>query len=266
MIELFLALLIIPAVTIAVWDRVVNRLSVNAKRAYRLTGYVGVPVHELSHAIVCILFGMRIKKISFYKPNSASGTMGFVDFRYSPLSVRHGIGLALQGLAPLLAGACLVVMLLDSFEQATSPGEGAMAVIRWLPQVIGAALDAAYAKAFSGWSGTAAVLFALVISMHAIPSAADVLLGLRGLIMLIIFTGGVVLVVEMSGIVDSQLGAGLSGYIWLLQQYVEKGLWLAIYAAVTMVTLAVVGGGLLILLPSVVAYGVDFVRGAQGKI
>ncbi len=40
MIELFIALLIIPALTIG-WDRLMLRMSVNAKRVYRLTGYVG---------------------------------------------------------------------------------------------------------------------------------------------------------------------------------------------------------------------------------
>lgn len=267
MIELFLALLVIPAVTIAIWDRVLQRLPVNARRAYRLTGYIGVPIHELSHAIVCILFRMRIKRISFYQPNSATtGTMGFVDFRYSPLSLRHAIGLAVQGLAPLLAGAALVSMLLNTSEQASPPGAGYMAVLMWVPEVAGGALNSAYQTASSGWWGLGALLLAMIISMHAIPSVADVLLGIRGLIMLVAFSGAAVLMFDVTWLLESQIGAGLTSHLRLLADHVETGLWMAIYAAVTMVMMSIVGGFLLILLPAVGAYIVSYVRGARGKV
>ncbi len=120
MIELFVALLLVPASVITIWDLMMHRLAPSARKLTRLTGYIGVPVHELSHALVCVLFGMRITKMAFYQPNSATGTLGFVEYRYSPYSMKHALGMALQGIAPLLAGAVIVGLLLANRKRPLS--------------------------------------------------------------------------------------------------------------------------------------------------
>ncbi|MDX1296748.1 MAG: hypothetical protein R3260_00695 [Pseudomonas sp.] len=266
MIELFIALLIIPTLAITLWDRLVHRLSVNAKRVYKLTGFIGVPVHELAHALVCIVFGMRIKRVSFYQPNEASGTMGFVEFRYSPYSIRNAIGLALQGVAPLLAGATIVVLMLGSFSMVDHPAGGTVQLLYWIAGVIGSTLFTAGDVATSGAMGLVSVLFALIVSMHAMPSAADILTGLRGLLMLVAFLSIAVLGIEVFWVFESPLGVRFGNLVAQMHVGVEKGLWVALYGAVTMVTMAVLGGILLILVPSAILFAVAFGRGARGKV
>lgn len=266
MIELFIAVLLIPTITIAVWDRFMHRMSVNTRRVYRLSGLIGVPIHELAHALVCIVFGMRITRISFYQANQASGTMGFVDFRYSPYSLGHALGLALQGIAPLLAGAAIVALLIGSFNAVERPADGALPLLGWIAAVVESTLDSLLREASSGLLGVLIALFVLIVSMHAIPSLADIVTGLRGLIMLIVFMSAVVLAFELFGTYESQIGERFGNMVAWSLLWVEKSLWAMLYGAVSMVTLAIAGGILLILLPSAVLYCVDFVRGARGKV
>ncbi len=266
MIELFLALLLIPALTISCWDRLMHRLSANARRVYRLTGLIGVPIHELSHAAVCVLFGMRIKQISFYQFNSETSTMGFVRYRFSPLSLRHAFGLTLQGIAPLVAGILIVTFLIDAYSGFARPASGALPLVLWLADVSGNALSAAYDMASQGPKSLLLLVLAVIVSMHAIPSMADIISGLRGLIMLIIFLALAALGVELfwsyGGRFDKQSAALLGQVI----QYIESALWYALYGAVSMATLSILGGILFILVPGIVLYLVDFIRGARGEI
>lgn len=266
MIELFVAVLLIPTLTIAVWDRLMHRMSVNTRRVYRLSGLIGVPIHELSHAVVCLAFGMRIKRISFYQANQASGTMGFVDFRYSPYSFVHAIGMALQGIAPLLAGAIIASLLIGSAQELEPARGGVIGLLAWVSMVVQVTLDNLYFEATGGLYGASVALLVLIISMHAIPSLADIVTGLRGLIMLAMFLALAVLAVELFGVYESQIGERFSNLVAWSLSWVERSLWTMLYGAVSMVTLAIAGGILLILLPSAALHGVEFARGARGKI
>lgn len=98
------------------------------KLAYQLNGRllylfmvsVGVMVHETSHAIVAIIFGHKINRISFFKPDLKSTTLGFVEHSYNPLSLYQRIGSFFIGFAPLyLAPLSLYLisyLLLPQFE------------------------------------------------------------------------------------------------------------------------------------------------------
>lgn len=67
----------------------------------------GAPVHELAHVIACLLFRMPISKVVLYQPGAAGGRLGYVAFLYNPRSGLHAAGRMIQGVAPLLAGACI---------------------------------------------------------------------------------------------------------------------------------------------------------------
>jgi len=72
------------------------------KRIVVIIGIVGVPVHEMSHMVACILCNHKIKGFALYKP-SLDGTLGYINHEYrrswiSPLC------LLLIGMAPLIGG------------------------------------------------------------------------------------------------------------------------------------------------------------------
>ncbi|RRV76525.1 hypothetical protein [Stutzerimonas stutzeri] len=266
MIELFVALLLVPTSVITIWDLMMHRLAPSARKLTRLTGYIGVPVHELSHALVCVLFGMRITKMAFYQPNSATGTLGFVEYRYSPYSMKHALGMALQGIAPLLAGAVIVGLLLANRGPAELPDSGVGHIVGWLGGVVVGTALAAWAQAMTGPVGFGAVLLATIVSMHAIPSLADIKSGLRGLIVLVGFAAAVAVAIDLFWVYGPDVGKDLDSIVRVVTLQIEMGMWGALYGAVSLVTLTMLGGLALIVIPSLCLQVVQFIRGARGDI
>jgi len=77
-----------------------------------LTGWIGTPVHELGHAIFCILFRHRILEMRLFAPNSADGTIGYVYHSYNTKSVYQRIGKFFIGVGPITFGAVVIYALL----------------------------------------------------------------------------------------------------------------------------------------------------------
>jgi hypothetical protein len=70
---------------------------------------VGTPIHELGHAIFCILFGHRIEKISWFNP-APDGTLGYVEHCYNRRNIYHQIGNFFIGMGPVIFG-CVIITL-----------------------------------------------------------------------------------------------------------------------------------------------------------
>ncbi len=77
-----------------------------------LTGWIGTPVHEMGHAIFCVLFGHQILEMRLYAPNSDDGTIGYVYHAYNPNSVYQRIGKFFIGVGPVIFGATVIYALL----------------------------------------------------------------------------------------------------------------------------------------------------------
>lgn len=81
------------------------------KQATYLTSFIGVPVHELSHALVAKMFGFRINKIKLLQFNDPNGRRGYVNYSMNPNSRKDRIGAFFTSVAPLYIGVGVITLL-----------------------------------------------------------------------------------------------------------------------------------------------------------
>lgn len=89
--------------------------SLGRKKAIYITGLVGVPIHELSHLIIALLFGHKIKEVKFFQVNDENRTLGYVNHSYNPNNIFHQVGNFFIGVAPIICGSLLILLLLKFF-------------------------------------------------------------------------------------------------------------------------------------------------------
>lgn len=96
-----------------------------ARPIVKLTGYVGIPVHELSHALMCLLFGHYIKKIELFNHKKRAKILGYVEHTYYRNNPYHQLGNFFIGVSPILAGGGAILLFVwllvpSLFESMTS--------------------------------------------------------------------------------------------------------------------------------------------------
>lgn len=154
------------------------------------TGFIGTPVHELSHAVMCVLFGHRITEMRLFQI-SDDGTLGYVNHSYNGRNVYQQIGNFFIGVAPIVCISGILYgaayLLLPSFTSAVS--------------VYGAELSfnsvwyslKAFFSAATSWQWWVFVLVGMLLALHMNLSGADIKGAWSGVILLLI----VVLVVDI---------------------------------------------------------------------
>lgn len=83
-----------------------------AFRVEQVTGLIGTPIHELSHALFCLLFGHKITGICLWSPRAEDGHLGYVSHTYRKRNLWHRIGNFFIGVAPILGGSAVLLFLL----------------------------------------------------------------------------------------------------------------------------------------------------------
>lgn len=81
-------------------------------RSVLVTGWLGVPLHELSHLLLALLFGHRVIAWRLFDPDPVSGTLGYVRHAYSRRSPWQVVGTVFIALAPVVAGGAALAGLL----------------------------------------------------------------------------------------------------------------------------------------------------------
>lgn len=155
----------------------------------RITGYIGTPVHELSHALMCLIFGHWITKMKLVNTNRRSRTLGYVEHTYYKTNLYHQIGNYFIGISPILAGGAVVLLLVWLFMP-NMLGEAMSGFDQRLSlEMAGGVLsdmwNTLFAKEnFADIRYWLALLFSAAVVIHMEISRSDIRSGLRGLLVL----------------------------------------------------------------------------------
>lgn len=82
------------------------------------TGWLGTPIHELSHVFMCLVFRHRIDAVSLFEPNPDSGRLGYVRHSWRAGNWYEELGNVFIGIAPLIGGSATLLVLLWIFYPA----------------------------------------------------------------------------------------------------------------------------------------------------
>jgi len=168
-------------------------LRLSGRRAVLLTGWLGVPIHELSHALMCAIFRHRIDKLVLFHPDPKSGTLGYVNHSWSRRSPWNLLGAFFVGIAPLLGGAAAIlgllrlllpgVLVVPDVALPQGPGDGAgwAALGRGLQEALAHAGRVLFSREHLGsWRLWVFLYLALCVGSHISPSREDLRGSLAG--------------------------------------------------------------------------------------
>jgi hypothetical protein len=201
-------------------------------RAVLVTGWIGVPVHELSHLVAAVVFRHRIVGWSLFDPDPTTGTLGYVRHAHTRPSVWQTAGYFFIGVAPLVGGAAALALLLlwmvppatlggllaqSGLLAAAGPASAAapVAAPAAAPAALasgaglgdlgrrlldlGGALLAEVWRARTWWLPLQLYL-AAAVAAHLAPSARDLAGGLRGAVVVIVLLGGAAALAAWAGV------------------------------------------------------------------
>ena len=66
-----------------------------------INGLIGVPIHELGHAIMCVLFRHKIVATQFFPTDTSQGALGYVQHQYNQKVCINGLGISSSALGLL---------------------------------------------------------------------------------------------------------------------------------------------------------------------
>lgn len=81
-------------------------------KAVMATGFIGVPIHELSHALAAIVFGHKIVDMKLLQKPDQNGVLGYVRHTYNETSIYQQVGNFFIGVAPIFGGITAIIALM----------------------------------------------------------------------------------------------------------------------------------------------------------
>lgn len=151
-------------------------------KIFDLTAVIGTPVHELGHAIMCLLFGHKIKRIQLWSPHAENGVYGYVEHSYNRKNPWATFGNLFISVGPIFSGLGVVALSLWlcfpnqwaeylAFSRALVNGQELSAALSGALSLLGS-----FPHAFLAcwWKSLLGLLVMLAVSLHVTLSWQDI--------------------------------------------------------------------------------------------
>ncbi|MBQ8431269.1 MAG: hypothetical protein IJX28_00140 [Clostridia bacterium] len=219
------------------------------------TGVIGTPIHELSHAVACLLFRHKIQEMRLFQIDRESGVLGYVSHSYNPKSLYQRVGNYFIGVAPILVGTlflCWMMKLLlpEAFSEFTeylgdfSYLQGKGVSWKWLAYawaVFWGSIEILFSSISAGLHWWIFMILALCVSIHMNLSGADIKGALSALPLLAVLLAVAHAVLFF---LPGDLYAGFVQGVNVAGSYLTGILLLSLLLSVFSVGLAAVGAGI----------------------
>lgn len=113
---LFLLIGVLPWIAVAlVMQLLSNSIRKSLAKIFGIQGYIyltapGVMIHEIGHAIFCLIFRHKIVEMKLFSPEE-DGTLGYVNHSYNPNSFYQRIGNFFIGTGPIWFGVAVLSLI-----------------------------------------------------------------------------------------------------------------------------------------------------------
>ena len=110
---LFLLISVLPWIAVAlVMQLLSNSIRKSLAKIFGIQGYIyltapGVMIHEIGHAVFCLIFRHKIVEMKLFSPEE-DGTLGYVNHSYNPKSFYQRIGNFFIGTGPIWFGITIL--------------------------------------------------------------------------------------------------------------------------------------------------------------
>lgn len=171
-------------------------------RAALWTGWIGTPIHEASHVLLCWVFGHEIEAVALFEPDEQEGRLGYVRHSYHRHSWWQETGNWFIGIAPLMGGSSVLLLVtwalypqiieaistVPTVTASAAPGTDdppswIVSLLTWIPSLSSAALSTFDPLSLRFWLY---LYLVLCITLHMAPSASDYRGGLKGGLLLLV--------------------------------------------------------------------------------
>jgi hypothetical protein len=190
--------------------------SVFGMKGVMLTAWIGTPIHELGHLLMCYLFRHRVSEFKLFTLRPRDGVLGYVNHSWNSKSLYQNIGNFFIGMGPIFSGTAALILglylfLPDSFSTFANyltldagqlDSQTLANILALTAQLFKSIISAENLTSASFWIY---FVFAIAISSHVALSKEDLKGAGRGLVTIFIF----ILLVNLVALL---LNADLSGF------------------------------------------------------
>jgi hypothetical protein len=78
-------------------------------RGVYLVAWLGTPIHEMGHALFCLIFLHKIVEIKFFEPDPLTGTLGYVYHKWNKKNPWQVLGNFFIGIGPVILGSAVLL-------------------------------------------------------------------------------------------------------------------------------------------------------------